>query len=177
MINGPMFAGDANEHVMHIQHGMYQEMLGLLSAATVTNYLERERRVDAIGGSGVGLRSSSGFDPQSLEFAHDAVAAWFRFTQARELHPQLPGTHDYPDDDARLQALWRSFFCREMERLFASNTQFAHCLVRAAYFPSVGTGGEGIDSGLAACLREIYKPLFLCTDRKAISKGPSLDSA
>jgi len=140
VIYGKMFDGDDNEVAMTLQAHIYWDF-GVVRLYAIAG--RRPRPEDP----GRNLHSLPGrrhwregtFDHRSLQWAHDLVAAQFRYLFEDTLRPLHPG-EDRRHQELRIAALWGAFLETEVTELAADPDYLA------AHYDAVEFDGTPVGS-------------------------------
>lgn len=159
MIIGESFSGDCNKFVKDVQFGMYSELLSILFLRTATRYLDSENVLDMRTELGKKVRLADSFDHRTLQWGHDQIAAWFRYSHASDLQPSLPGIDEFNNHEERVGSMWREFFLDEVNRLVESG-QFVRNVLRAACYANPQQSGMSAEEELYLFFQDEYSQMY-----------------
>lgn len=139
MIVTSEFPGDDDSVLKRIQHDSYGPHVNELFRAARRRYLAAAELLEVEDELTQLFRVNLTFDHRALQYAHDLLAARFRYRTTDSAQPRLgedPGTHQ-----ERLASEWDSWFSREVtERL--EDPAFTRAVLTAAAFANQGAGTQ-----------------------------------
>ena len=158
MIIGVSFDGDIFEDVKQIQHDLYGQGLERIYRSAKVRYRQSERILQQDTELGRQHPMSS-FDHRTLQWLHDQVAAFFRYSYGDRLHPELPGINEDLSREASIPRLWLSFLDEELERLFEDYPDLVRLVLEATAYPNPDPVGCEAEDNIFCFLRQRYSVL------------------
>lgn len=142
MLWGPRFDGDDNTVAMDVQADLYMSFgVGHLRAV-VSRHPRPERDTRKVESLTARLQAGSGgYDHRPLQWAHDLIAAQFRFLYSDWLRQANPG-EDRRAQELRIAVGWGAFLEREAQEL-ANEPEYLRAHLDAVEFEQTPIGRDG----------------------------------
>ncbi|MCF8131351.1 MAG: hypothetical protein K9N10_22810 [Deltaproteobacteria bacterium] len=105
---------------------------------------------------GKAVRKIDGYDHRTLQWTHDAIAAAFRYVEANNLDPLLPGIFGEGTDKDRILDLWKRFCHDEVESILHEEPSFARLVLEAAVYANPDKRGMAAEDALYEILNNRY---------------------
>lgn len=142
MLWGPRFNGDDNTVAMDVQADLYMQF-GVGHLRAVVSLRPRPAQVDRkIESLTARLQDrSGGYDHRPLQWAHDLIAAQFRFLYSDWLRQANPGEGRHAQE-LRIAIAWGAFLEREAQEL-ANEPEYLRAHLDAVEFEQNPIGRDG----------------------------------
>ncbi len=111
------FPNDVNKALKHVQHDTYPENVGLLVWTCVQCYVRSAELIGVTTRIYKQILSKDcipSFDHRTVQFAHDAIAAFYRYSNSSLYKPMLNNHEPYR---VYLTSRWLNFYHKEVERI------------------------------------------------------------
>lgn len=164
-IIGTYFEGDTLQFLKELQHDCYSgpdSTLAQLFLEAQALYAAHPTSSDELTAM---LATKKTVDHRTLQYTHDHLAAWYRFTFTGQLELEL-GVRQLRTVDgieANRKAYcstqeweWRHWWLKEIQKLLNGNPLFLHLVATAGAFPNPDPRGTYAEGQLSHFLKRAY---------------------
>ena len=142
MIICDVFEGDNNETMKLIQHDTYSKLLGYLFSNSASRYLDDIKYTWVSPDFVSKIRNLKSFDHRTLQYAHDLIAAYFRFIFSDSFPSDL-----FPekfDIISFFTSIWKEYYLQEVA-ILSKIEPIAEMIVTAVGFQNTERGYDAED--------------------------------